>query len=133
MHTTRHRGRTRAVRSVTGFTDADRAYRVHRAISGDRAVDRMARTFRALGDPTRARVVLALSLEELCVGDLARLLGTSPSVISHQLRVLRDLDLVRARRQGKSTYYVLEDVHVRQLFDAGLRRARVSSPRREAR
>ena len=131
--TTHERGRGRALRPVTGFTDADRAHRVHRALSGDRAVDRMARTFRALGDPTRARVVLALTLEELCVGDLARLLGTSPSVISHQLRVLRDLDLVRARRQGKSTYYVLDDAHVRRLFAAGLRRARASASRREAR
>ncbi|HKA24182.1 MAG TPA: metalloregulator ArsR/SmtB family transcription factor [Candidatus Eisenbacteria bacterium] len=110
-----------------GFTDGDRARRARRALAGEGAVRRMARTFRVLGDPTRAKVVLALSVEELCVTDLARLLGTTPSVISHQLRVLRDLDLVRPRRQGKSTYYRLDDAHVRVLFREGMRRARSAS------
>jgi ArsR family transcriptional regulator len=130
MPHSRERTLPRRARPASAYADADRARRVRRVLSGARGVERMARTFRALGDPTRAKVVLALSLEELCVGDLARLLGTSPSVISHQLRVLRDLDLVRTRRQGKSTYYVLDDAHVRGLFDAGLRRARRESPRR---
>jgi len=106
------------------FLDGERARRARAALAGDGAVRRMARTFRALGDPTRAKVVLALSVEELCVGDLARLLGTSSSVISHQLRVLRDLDLVSLRRAGKSTYYRLDDAHVRVLFREGMRRAR---------
>lgn len=106
------------------FLDGERARRARAALAGDGAVRRMARTFRALGDPTRAKVVLALSVEELCVGDLARLLGTSSSVISHQLRVLRDLDLVSPRRAGKSTYYRLDDAHVRVLFREGMRRAR---------
>jgi DNA-binding transcriptional ArsR family regulator len=110
-----------------GFLDGDRARRARRALAGEGTVRRMARTFRALGDPTRAKVVLALSVEELCVNDLARLLGTSSSVISHQLRVLRDLDLVRPRRQGKSTYYRLDDEHVRLLFREGMRRARASA------
>lgn len=106
------------------FLDGERVRRARAALAGDGALRRMARTFRALGDPTRAKVVLALSVEELCVGDLARLLGTSSSVISHQLRVLRDLDLVSLRRQGKSTYYRLDDAHVRVLFREGMRRAR---------
>lgn len=110
-----------------GFLDGDRARRARRALAGEGTVRRMARTFKALGDPTRAKVVLALSVEELCVNDLARLLGTSSSVISHQLRVLRDLDLVRPRREGKSTYYRLDDAHVRVLFREGMRRARSSS------
>jgi DNA-binding transcriptional ArsR family regulator len=130
MPSSRERILPRRARPSRAYADADRARRVRRALSGAGAVERMARTFRALGDPTRAKVVLALSLEELCVGDLARLLGTSPSVISHQLRVLRDLDLVRTRRQGKSTYYALDDVHVRDLFEAGLRRARGSARNR---
>jgi DNA-binding transcriptional ArsR family regulator len=106
------------------YLDGARARRARAALAGEGAVRRMARTFRALGDPTRAKVVLALSVEELCVGDLARLLGTSSSVISHQLRVLRDLDLVSPRRAGKSTYYRLDDAHVRVLFREGMRRAR---------
>ena len=107
-----------------GFVDGDRARRARRALAGETALARMARTFRTLGDPTRAKVVLALSVEELCVTDLARLLATTPSVISHQLRVLRDRGLVRARRQGKSIYYALDDAHVRHLFREGMRRAR---------
>ncbi len=76
----------------------------------DQAVaERMARTFRALGDPTRSRMVLALSREELCVSDLAALVGLSLSATSHQLRVLRDLDLVRARRAGKNQLYALNE------------------------
>ena len=110
------------------FVDGDRARRARRALAGEGALTRMARTFRALGDPTRAKVVLALSVEELCGSDLARLLATSPSVISHQLRVLRELGLVRARRQGKSLYYALDDAHVRVLFREGMRRARATSP-----
>ncbi len=119
------RGSTR-----TRFVDGDRARRARRALAGTGALNRMARTFKALGDPTRAKVVLALSVEELCVTDLARLLATSASVVSHQLRVLRDLGLVRARRQGKSIYYVLDDAHVRVLFREGMRRARGTAPGR---
>src|SRR5262249_19851642 len=120
----------RSPRSRSRFTDGDRVRRVRRALAAERALRRMARTFRALGDPTRAKVVLALSVEELCVGDLARLLGASPSVISHQIRVLRDLAFVRQRRQGRSTYYALDDAHVRALFDEGLKQARETAARR---
>jgi ArsR family transcriptional regulator len=59
-------------------------------------------------------------------------LGASPSLISHQLRVLRDLDLVRHRREGRATFYALDDEHVRRLFEEGLKRAREAAPRREA-
>ena len=108
------------------FADGDRARRVRRALTGERAVRRMTRTFRALGDPTRARVLLALSVAELCVGDLARLLGVSSSVISHQMRALKDLELVRPRRQGRSTYYSLDNAPIRALFVEGLRQARAA-------
>jgi ArsR family transcriptional regulator len=89
-------------------------------MAGARALEGVTRTFRALGDPTRAKVVLALSIEELCVGDLARLLNASLSVVSHQLRVLRDLGLVRCRRQGRASYYSLDDELIRTLFDQTL-------------
>jgi DNA-binding transcriptional ArsR family regulator len=118
-----------APRTRSRFVDGDRVRRARRAIAGDRALERMTRTFRALGDPTRAKVVLALSTEELCVGDLAQLLHTTPSVISHQLRVLRDLGLVRCRRQGRSSYYSLESVLIRHLFEESLQEARRTAPR----
>jgi DNA-binding transcriptional ArsR family regulator len=114
------------------FVDGDRVRRARRALAGDRALERVTRTFRALGDPTRAKVVLALSIEELCVGDLARLLHTSSSVISHQLRVLRDLGLVRCRRQGRASYYSLDNTLVRDLFEETLQSTRRAAPRRAA-
>ena len=72
-------------------------------------VARLSRTFRALGDPTRSRVVFALSTEELCPSDLALALGVSLSVVSHQLRILRDLDIVHVRREGRSQRYALNE------------------------
>lgn len=81
-----------------------------RLVLEDRArVERLARTFKALGDPNRSRMVFALSLGELCVSELAEALGASLSATSHQLRILRDLDIVRVRRSGKSQLYALNE------------------------
>src|SRR5262245_28218420 len=85
------------------------AERVRRALDDHAQVARLSRTFRALGDPTRSRLVYALSLGELCVSDLAHALGASLSATSHQLRILRDLDIVRVRRQGRSQLYALNE------------------------
>jgi DNA-binding transcriptional ArsR family regulator len=78
-------------------------------IDDQATVDRLARNFRALGDPMRSRMVLALSRGERCVTELADVVGLSLSATSHQLRILRELDLVRVRRQGKHQLYVLND------------------------
>jgi DNA-binding transcriptional ArsR family regulator len=82
---------------------------VRRALADNDQVERLSRIFRALGDPTRSRVVYALSIEELCVSDLAEVLGTSLSAVSHQLRILRDLEIVRVRRVGRSQHYALNE------------------------
>jgi len=79
------------------------------ALADHAHVERLARRFRALGDPTRSKLVYALSLGELCVSDLAGALGASLSATSHQLRILRDLDIVRVRRAGKSQLYALNE------------------------
>jgi DNA-binding transcriptional ArsR family regulator len=79
------------------------------ALADHAHVERLARTFKALGDPTRSKLVYALSLGELCVSDLATALGASLSATSHQLRILRDLDIVRVRRAGKSQLYALNE------------------------
>ena len=76
----------------------------------------MADLFKALGDPTRLRIVQALALEELCVCDLTALIDVSISAISHQLRLLRNLNLVKFRKSGKMAYYSLDDDHVQQLI-----------------
>jgi ArsR family transcriptional regulator len=79
------------------------------ALADHAHVERLARRFKALGDPTRSKLVYALSLGELCVSDLAVALGASLSATSHQLRILRDLDIVRVRRRGRSQLYALNE------------------------
>lgn len=85
---------------------------------------RLAQIFASLSDPTRVRMISALNERELCVCDLATVLGMTQSAVSHQLRVLRNLNLVRYRKEGRSVYYTLEDEHVRQLFERGLEHIR---------
>jgi ArsR family transcriptional regulator len=68
--------------------------------------------FDALGDPTRARIVYALSKRWLCVGDIASVVGVSESGVSHQLRILRDRRVVKSERHGTSIYYSVDDPHI---------------------
>lgn len=85
-----------------------------------RTIERLSRLFSALSDPTRLKILHSLMVcEELCVCDLAAIAGLSVSAVSHQLRLLRDRDLVRARREGRMVYYSLADDHVRSLMDTG--------------
>ena len=86
----------------------------------DQTVARLAETFKALSDPTRLRLIAALREAEVCVGDLARALGLEQSAVSHQLRLLRALQIVRARKAGRHVYYALDDDHVRGLFAQGI-------------
>jgi len=83
--------------------------RARAALQDHAHVERLSRMFRALGDPTRSKMVYALSLGELCVSDLAGALGATRSATSHQLRILRDLDIVHVRRDGKSQLYSLNE------------------------
>jgi ArsR family transcriptional regulator len=82
--------------------------------------DQLAKTFKALSDPTRVQIVSLLANTELCVCDLAAVLGMSQSAVSHQLRTLRDWRLVRRRREGRQIFYALDDAHVVDLFKRGL-------------
>jgi ArsR family transcriptional regulator, lead/cadmium/zinc/bismuth-responsive transcriptional repressor len=77
---------------------------------------RVAQTFQALADPTRARIVYALTKGEHSVGDLARIAGISPSATSHQLKSLRELHIVRYRRLGTRIFYSVDDAHVAAMF-----------------
>ncbi len=83
-------------------------------------VEGLAEIFRVLGDPTRVRILDALSRSERCVGDLAAALGLTESAVSHQLRVLRNTRIVRTRREGRMIFYALDDRHVLALFRQGL-------------
>ena len=79
-------------------------------------VDEIAETFGLLGDPTRVRILDALSAGELCVCDLAAHVGISESAASHQLRLLRGRRLVRTRRAGRQVFYSLDDQHIVELL-----------------
>ncbi|KZL92081.1 ArsR/SmtB family transcription factor [Clostridium magnum] len=80
----------------------------------------LAELFKALGDNTRVKILYALLNSEMCVCDIAALLGMTQSAISHQLRVLKQSRLVKYRREGKIVYYSLDDEHVKHIFDQGL-------------
>lgn len=98
---------------------ADGVRRARTALPDPDVADDLAALFGALGDPTRVRLLAALTTGPLCVCDLAATLGVSQSAVSHQLRLLRSLHLVRARRDGKMVWYALDDDHVRDLFLIG--------------
>jgi ArsR family transcriptional regulator, lead/cadmium/zinc/bismuth-responsive transcriptional repressor len=83
--------------------------------------DRVASLFRSLADPSRARIVHALTLAELCNADIAGLVGLSESAVSHQMRELRLLNIVSVRRKGRTVIYRLNDTHVRHIFEDTLR------------
>ncbi len=87
-------------------------------------LERLSLTFRVLGDPNRLKIVMALRNVEMCVCDLAAFTGLSESAVSHQLRRLKDLALVKKRRAGQIIYYSLDDEHVTALLKVGLEHIR---------
>jgi len=80
----------------------------------------LAETFKVLSDPTRVKILHALSCAELCVCDLGVVLGMSSPAVSHHLRLLRALKLVKYRKEGRTAYYSLDDDHIETLFAQGL-------------
>ncbi len=87
-------------------------------------MDRLSLTYKVLGDPNRLKIVMALRKVEMCVCDLAAFTGLSESAVSHQLRRLKDLALVKSRRDGQIIYYALDDAHVSGLLEVGLEHVR---------
>lgn len=90
------------------------------AVPDTQELTALAEVFKVFGDPTRIRLLWALSEADRCVNELAELLDIGQSAVSHQLRLLRQARLVRYRRQGKTSVYSLDDDHVRQIFQLGL-------------
>jgi DNA-binding transcriptional ArsR family regulator len=101
--------------------DPAKVARLRESLLARSSVGLLAEIFKVLGDPTRVRILDALSRSELCVCDLATLLGLTESAVSHQLRLLRNTRIVRARREGRMVFYSLDDQHVLTLFRQGLR------------
>jgi len=106
----------------SGFSiNEDRVSEVRRQMKSDDTMIDLAATFKVLGDPTRTKIIFALSKKVLCVSEIALLLKMSQSAISHQLRVLRNMSLVRVQKDGKVSYYSLDDIHIKFLLKDGLR------------
>ena len=80
----------------------------------------LAELFKVFGDTTRIRILYAVFESELCVNDMAQLLGLSQTAVSHQLRVLKNNKLVRFRKEGKIVFYSLDDDHVRSIIEMGM-------------
>jgi len=103
------------------FVHEDRVRLARRALREESTIVDLSETFKVLSDPTRLNIVLALSKAELCVCDIAALLDMTESAISHQLRLLRNLRLVKYTRKGKMAYYTLDDEHINDLISVATR------------
>lgn len=91
-------------------------------MKSERFFHSLAETFKAMSDPTRTKIIYALCKEdELCVSDIAAIIETTNSAISHQLKTLRNMKLVKYNKIGKVSYYSLDDIHINNLFAEGLR------------
>jgi len=106
---------------ATVYVHEDRVRSARKALRAEEALFDLSEIFKVLGDPTRLKILLALSRETLCVCDLAALLGMTNSAISHQLRLLKSLRLVNYRKAGKMAYYALDDNHVSELITVATR------------
>ena len=93
---------------------------VRQVMPQDEMLYDLAELFKVFGDTTRIKILYALFSKEMCVCDIADLLGMTHSAISHQLRVLKQARLVKFRKEGKVVYYSLDDSHISQIFDCGL-------------
>ena len=82
--------------------------------------DKLAEFFKIIGDPTRTKILFALDQNEMCVCDIANVLGMTKSSISHQLATLKASGIVKSRKEGKEVYYTLDDEHVKQVFEIGI-------------
>lgn len=90
--------------------------RVRQQMPSEEPVYEVSELFKVFGDSTRARIICALNIEEMCVCDLSALLNMTQSAISHQLRLLKVSRIVKSRKQGRVVYYSLDDGHIGQIF-----------------
>lgn len=91
-----------------------------RQIPEKETLDAIAELFKAFGDPTRVEILSLLLHQERCVGDIAEQVGLTQSAVSHQLRILKQIHLIKFRRDGKNILYSLADDHVRTILEMGL-------------
>ena len=107
-------------RSRSAQVDGARVHHGQQCLVDRPTATRLAQTFRALSDPTRVRIISALTERELCVHELATALEMTHSAVSHQLGTLREMRLVKFRKEGRHVFYTLDDDHIHDLFRQGL-------------
>jgi len=93
---------------------------VEKKLPAEEKLSDLAELFKVFGDVTRIRILHVLMCSEMCVCDIAQLLGMTQSAISHQLRVLKQADLVKNRREGKTIFYSLADGHIQTILSQGI-------------
>jgi len=103
------------------FVHKENVAAAKKSIHKQEVLQGLSETFKVLGDVTRLKVCLALASQELCVCDIAALLSVSESAVSHQLRIMKALRLVKYRKEGKMAYYMLDDKHIEDLIRLGVR------------
>lgn len=101
-------------------TNDDKLEKIKNSMIEEQKIKLLSEIFKALSDPTRLKIIYVLSKSPLCVCDIAQLLDMTQSAISHHLRMLRNLNLVKFRKEGKMVIYSLDDHHVLELFSQGL-------------
>ncbi len=101
-------------------TESEALARTRESLPDDEVLYDLAELFKVFGDTTRVKILYALFENELCVNDIALCLNSTPSAVSHQLRILKSSKLVRFRREGKTVFYALDDDHVRSMIALGL-------------
>jgi DNA-binding transcriptional ArsR family regulator len=106
------------------MVDREKVEETKRSLLDDEVYTSLAETFAALADSNRAKIVYSLVGQELCVCDIACIIGISESAVSQHLRILRTLRLVKQRKDGRMMYYSINDDHIQTLLDVCLEHAR---------
>ncbi len=107
------------IRCEDEISNAEVVESVRKTLLADEEIFDLAELFKVFGDSTRIKIINALMMRELCVCDIAAITNSTPSAISHQLRVLKQSKLVKYRKEGKSVFYSLDDEHVKEIFEKG--------------
>lgn len=102
------------------FVDIKKVKNVQKNMINEDKIFDIAEFFKVFGDSTRMKIIAALLREELCVGEIAVVTGSTQSAISHQLRILKQAKLVKYRKEGKIVYYALDDDHISKIYKLAL-------------
>ncbi len=105
----------------SAFVNEKKVSAIKKKMKTEPTMQMLSETFKVLSDPTRIKIIFALSQEELCVCDIINILGKTKHAISYHLRILRNMRLVKHRKEGKLVFYSLDDNHINNLFKEGVK------------